>query len=95
MTPTPTQRFCSQLRDIVGFLENGDRAAAAKAAAELEQMVATLPRTMPEVEIAEARQLLERYGVLAEHLRQETVASMKRLGAARHLSAYGRHGRRP
>lgn len=95
MVATLTQQFCQQLRRIVALLEQGDRAGAAAQASEMRKLIATLPPEMTASEVTEAKRLLARYAELGEELRQTTLASMARLGAARRAAVYGRRDRRP
>ncbi len=94
MAPTPGQRLCALVRQIVSLLEGGDSRAAAEEAAGLPALVASLPAQMAPAEVEEARGLLERYAALGEKLRQDTLAATGRLESARRVAAYARLARR-
>jgi hypothetical protein len=95
MAATPTQGLCAHLRSIVQLLERGDRVAAASEVAEMQKLIAGLPPAMPDADVKEAGRLMERYAELGAKLRQDTLASMTRLGAARRVAAYGQRFHRP
>jgi hypothetical protein len=90
MASGPAERLCAILRGIVALLERGDHVGAAAEVAQLQALIATLPRDLPEEDLAEAKTLLSRYRALGEELREKTHASMARLGAARRAAVYGR-----
>jgi hypothetical protein len=95
MDRTPTQQLCVHLRTIVELLERGDRGAAATEAKTMQALIGALPSEISDRDLDEVNRLLEKYATLGEQLRQETLASMTRLGAARRLAAYGRKSHRP
>jgi hypothetical protein len=79
----------------VACLEKGDSSAAAAYVLEMERIMADLPLSMPQEEVAQARRLLERYAELGIALQQRVHDEMKRLGAAQHVRAYDQPVRRP
>jgi hypothetical protein len=95
MVQIGSQKLCDNLRRIVSFLEQKDSGSAAALVAEMQELLPSLPPSLPDDEIAEVRRLLDRFAVLGEELRRQIETARNRLGAARRLRAYGRHGRRP
>jgi hypothetical protein len=88
MVLSPTQLLCDQLGRIVGYLQGGDSEAAAVVVTEMQNLLPSLPKTMPDCELSEARQLLEECSLLEEKLRQRIIDSLREVGARRRGLAY-------
>jgi hypothetical protein len=88
MVPSATQELCERLKSIAAFLENGDPESAATVVAEMNELYARLPTSMPAEEATEARKLLERCVGLEEVLRRQVLASLKHLAATRKSRNY-------
>jgi hypothetical protein len=84
------ENLCDCLRRIAVLLEQGKPVEAATIVAEIEELLPRLPPKMPEDQLAEARTLLARCGVLEQTMRQSVVASLQRLAATRRSSIYRR-----
>ena len=88
MVRSSTQVLCDQLGRIAAFLEGGDGEAAAGVMVEVQELLPHLPSSMPDDELAQAQQLLQRCCELEAGLRQRIVASLKELGAGRRGFVY-------
>jgi hypothetical protein len=92
MADSATDNLRGCLRGIATLLEKGDPVAAAAIVSEMNELLPRLPRDMPQEELAEATQLLDRCKELEEGLRQNALAALQRLGATRKSLIYRRYG---
>lgn len=95
MSDSATQDLCGCLQRIADLLERGEPVAAAAIVAEMNDVFPRLPPDMPDDELVEARRLLDLCTALECGLRQNVLASLRRLAATRKALVYRQHGRRP
>jgi hypothetical protein len=89
--PLPaSESVCDYLRRIAALLEQGKPVEAATIVTEMTELLPRLSPEMPDDQLAEARILLARCGVLEQAVRQSVVASLQRLAATRRSSIYRR-----
>jgi hypothetical protein len=95
MAHSATEELRSCLRRIASLLEKGEPVAAAAIVGEMNEIFPRLPPDMPQDELAEASQLLDRCKELELGLREKALVALRQLGATRRSMIYRRYGSGP